>query len=321
MSADRMRATALVGGFLAALACAAPGLAEEGKCDCPARKTVAGIPILAKVPYVNRLFQAADTAGDDVQRIGIDFEFCADGEFPLGIRFWECGAACEGQCQAKAGCAEGKCPVNVAACDCPVAKAVCPSCQVAAKACACASESKCAAASQCACGTKCACDTKCACGDACQCSGQQVVVRSMGPVPFVTQHVPPHAVVVHHGPPHVGPAHPPVAACPAMFGHLLELTAHSAALEAKLEARDEQAELVGEMLELAQENAKLKAQVEMADAKLELAEAQLEISRHLVQMKLENEHLKAQVAELTNRLGEAEKTARTTSETPSQPRR
>lgn len=80
-----------------------------------------------------------------------------------------------------------------------------------------------------------------------------------------------------------------------MFEHLVTLAAKSAALEAKLEARDEQAELVGEMIELAQENAKLKAQVELAQAKTELAQQVLQVT-------LENAQLKSKLAELTGRL-------------------
>jgi seryl-tRNA synthetase len=100
-----------------------------------------------------------------------------------------------------------------------------------------------------------------------------------------------------------------------MFEHLLELTARSAALEAKLEARSEHAELVGEMLELATENAKLKAQVELAQARAEVAQQVLAVT-------LENEQLKSRVAELTGLLTEAEKNVRTAREAASQaPRR
>lgn len=295
---DRMRAAALLGGFLATLAWAAPCLAEEGKCECPAKKTTTGIPIFAKVPYVNRLFKNAGCeAGacekEDFQRIGIDFQILGEGEFPFAVKFWESGTACEGgQCKAKACCEASQCQVDIAACECPGTKVICPSCPVAAK-------TSCASGTKCACDTNCACDTKCACGEACQCSGDHVVRHPLGPVPFVAQHLPPQVVVAHHG-----PAHPPVPACPAMFEHLLELTAKSAALEAKLEARAEQAELVEEMLELAAENAKLRATVE-------LAEARAEMHQHVLQVTLENEQLKAKLVELTSKLeADAARTAR-----------
>jgi hypothetical protein len=89
-----------------------------------------------------------------------------------------------------------------------------------------------------------------------------------------------------------------------MFEHLLELTAKSAALEAKLEARNEQAELVSEMLELAAENAQLRATVE-------LAEARAEMQQHVLQVTLENEQLKSKLVELTSKLqSESVRTAR-----------
>jgi hypothetical protein len=331
MFMDRMRTCARAAAFLAAAALAMPCLAQDEKCDCPAKKAaVNGIPMLSQVPYLNRLFKVGEPADGDVERIGIDFEIGAEGEFPFGVKIWECGAGCDGgKCKAKACCAAGECPA-AAACECPAAKTACQSCPSAAKhvaACAskcacgdeCACETKCAADSKCACGSKCACSAKCACGDACQC-GDQVVVHPFGPLPLVAHHFGAHPglagpppFVTHHFAPHPGPAHP--GGCPAMFEHLLELTARSAALEAKLEARAEHAELVSEMLELAQENAKLKAQVELAEAKAEAAQQVLAVT-------LENDRLKSHVAELTGRLDEAEKNVRTAREAAAQaPRR
>ena len=322
---DRMRTSALAAALVAAAAVAMPCLAQEKKCECPAKQAaVHGIPMLSQVPYLNRLFQVAPPCEGDVERIGVDFEFCEAGEFPFAIKFWECGAGCDGgQCKAKACCAAGECPA-VAACECPAAKAVCQSCPAGAKlACACESKcacgDKCACDSKCACGSKCACSSKCACGESCQC-GDHVVVHPFGPPPLVAHPfgahpgpVLPHPVVTHHFAAHPGPAHPGV--CPAMFEHLLELTAKSAALEARLDARAEQAELVSEMLELAQENAKLKAQVELAEAKAEAAQQVLAVT-------LENEQLKSRLAELTNQLGEAEKNVHTAREAaPQSPRR
>jgi hypothetical protein len=294
MFTDRMRASALVGSLLATAALAVPCLAEGDKCDCPAKQAAkSGVPMLSQVPYIGRLFRVCEPCEGDFERIGVDFEFCTEGEFPFAVKFWECGADCEGgQCKAKACCAEGQCKANAAACECPVAKTTCQSCQVAAKT-ACACEARCACDSKCACESKVAHASKCACGETCQC-GDHVVAHPFGPVPFIAQHLPPHAIVAHHG-----PAHPPVGACPGMLEHLLALTAKSAALEAKLEARTEQAELVSEMLELAQENARLKAQVELAEAKSELAQQVLTVT-------LENEQLKSKLAELTGKLQAAD---------------
>jgi hypothetical protein len=330
MFMDRTRTCALAAAFLAAAALAMPCLAQEEKCDCPAKKAaVQGIPMLSQVPYFNRLFQVAQPCENDAARIGIDFEFCEGGEFPFAVKFWECGTGCEGgKCTAKAGCAAGECPA-AAACECPAAKTACQSCPAAAKLiaaceskCACGEEcacgSACAEAGKCACGEKCACAGKCACGNACQC-GDHVVVHPFGPLPLVAHHFAAHPVpvgpvpfVAQHLGPHPGPAHP--GGCPALFEHLLELTAKSAALEAKLEARAEQAELVSEMLELAQENARLKAQVELAEAKAEAAQQVLAVT-------LENEQLKSRLAELTSRLGEAEKEVLTAREAAVQPPR
>jgi hypothetical protein len=246
----------------------------------------------------SRLFQVVEPVDANTERIGVDFEFCTDGDFPFAVKFWECAAACEGgqcaagECKAKACCAEGQCPAT-AACECPGEKA-CQACQVATKA-------------GCACGMKCACDTKCACGMACQCSGDVVrhYLRTSSPdgalppghpVPVAVHHFAPPPIV-SYGAPHPG-------GCPAMFEHLLTLTAKSAALEAKLEARTEQAELVEQMLELAGENARLKAQVELAEAKAEM-------QQQVLQVALENEQLKSKLAELTSKLeSEHARTAR-----------
>jgi hypothetical protein len=330
MFTDRTRTCAWSAAFLAAAALAMPCVAQEEKCDCPAKKAaVQGIPMLSQVPYLSRLFQVAPPCEGDVERIGVDFEFCEAGDFPFAVKFWECGTGCDGgQCNAKACCAEGQCPA-AQTCACPSAKVACQSCPAAAKliaarqsqcACGgeCACESKCAT-EKCACGATCGCSGKCACGEGCQC-GDHVVVHPFGPLPLVAHHfgalpgpVGPVPFVTHHFGPHPSPAH--AGGCPALFEHLLELTAKSAALEAKLEARTEQAELVGEMLELAQENAKLKAQVELAEAKAEAAQQLLAVT-------LENEQLKSRVAELTGRLGEVEKNVHTAREAAvQQPRR
>jgi hypothetical protein len=261
-SFDRARSCALVAAALAAAVLPQLARGEDGQCPVQAAAQARiGIPILDNVPYFGRLFRVvgyseeacADghACPDDFERIGVDFEFCQDGQCPLAIRlvdFAKCeeckGEACKcegGKCDdCKACCAAGEC-LACSACKCSAAKTAC------------------------ACGTTCACDHKCACGhkdecgETCYCAAQHV------------------------------------AGCPALFEHLLTLTAKSAALEAKLEARTEHAELVSEMLELAQENAKLKAQVELAEAKAEMAQ-------HVLTVTLENEQLKSKLAELTSKL-------------------
>lgn len=258
-------------------------------------------PILTKIPYFGELFRAAGPCHEDCQAAKVvakpvelnhadfDFEVCQDGQCPLAIKlvdFAKCEAGkcgkCEGGACVAGKCAAGKCEAQACAeaCECPVAKTACGSCQVAVKA-------------ACACGDKCECG-KCAYGAGCQC-GHDVVLRHHGlpglPLPVITHHFAPPPFVAHAPPPHPG-------GCPAMFEHLLELTAKSAALEAKLEARNEQAELVGEMLELAAENAKLKAQIELAEAKAD-------VTQQLLATALENEQLKAKLAELTSKLESA----------------
>jgi hypothetical protein len=317
MCTDRMRACALLGACLTALMIA-PRLVRGQEVPGPAKETATiefECPILGQVPYFGRLFRVnAYEAGcpahaanpNEAERIGIDFEICQDGQCPLAIKLVDCAKACGDKCGgAKCSgekCCDAKCCEAKAACTaaCKAATA----CQCPANACECPGSvarewparpvGQVALNATCACGNKCECG-KCACGAACQC-GDHVIAGHPGlPVPFIAHHFAPppfvHAptpFIAHAPPPHPG-------GCPAVFEHLLTLAAKSAALEAKLEARDEQAELVGEMLELAQENAKLKAQVELAQAKADLA-------HQVLQVTLENAQLKSKLAELTSKL-------------------
>ena len=72
---DRMRAAALIGGYLATLAWAAPCLADEGKCECPTNKTVAGVPLLAYGLMTHR--PAVTAIGAAVLCLGV----CAGGAY------------------------------------------------------------------------------------------------------------------------------------------------------------------------------------------------------------------------------------------------
>jgi hypothetical protein len=298
---NRARCCALAAAAVAAII--VPSMARGEEPACPAHTVVVeGVPILGKIPYIGRLFTnvgvceqgcaankacaetkacvewkacpaapacpASHPCPAEAERIGIDFDFGfpigEDGQCPLAIRLVEFTKCTD----CKSACAGGACEAGV----CAAGK-----CEVA-TACECPGTKVCCDSCQVVAKAPCCCGTKCGCGAGCQCGPANVA----------------HA----HG------AHRHVGGCPAMFEHLLTLTAKSAALEAKLEARTEHAELVSEMLELAAENAKLKAQVELAEAKSEMQQQVLSVA-------LENEQLKTKLAELTSKLeNEAVRTAR-----------
>jgi hypothetical protein len=286
---DRMRACALVSACLAA-ALIAPRLAGGEECECPAKKASAtGCPmqILSKVPYISRLFRVVGTeCPNDAERIGVDFEFCVDGECPLGLRLLECSqcdaaacsaakACCDAKCCSTKCCAETSCTEKCGAAKCSTAKCcaakgceaqVCTAGQCKATACCAAAKLGCcegklvakeacqSEACQCSSGKKCCCEDKCQCAN-CAC----------------------------------GDSHPSL-----LTQHLLTLTAKNAELEARLEARDQRDELLDQLIELSTENARL-------SAKLELAEAKTQIVQQMMQMALENQHLKTQLAELADK--------------------
>lgn len=294
---------------------AAPGFvqAEEGNCPGQAAAEAAdrAIPFFSRLPGMSRLFQnpgQCTEAGcpQEIERIGVDFDFCLDGNCPLGLwtvsKCRECGAAkATAACLAADGksCPDGECRENATACKagCPGAcnanaryvEVICTKAGCKTAACAescganCCCAEKCAANKCCAenCPAK-ACSTECEakCGEAKCPAAECFAGRPVGHQP------------------------------PELWEQIVELVGANAGLAATLEARDERDELIDQLVELSTENARLESRVELAEAKFELMQQMVQLAR-------ENQQLKSQVTELAHQLKTQEAAERTAERLPS----
>ncbi len=279
------------GVILCGLAVAAVAVADEPKCQCPASAAVheVGVPLLSKLPYFSRLFKNVGVAGpicpqecsEAFERIGIDFDFAADGHTGiLHICPVEGPATvCQiGACQT-AGC-------KVAVCEAQGCQA--SGCQLAV--------SKVAAKGACKCTGECCPDGQCCC--VAKPASQHALTRETDLwekiVELAAGQAAAEAALEAH--------QDTLENTAELLESLAGLHAENAKLEAKLEARAEHDKVTEQLLELAAENIRLKAQIELADAKAE-------VMRATVEMTVENERLKMRLAELEQ--GKSDNTPRT----------
>ncbi len=240
--------------FAAAAAFPTAASAEEPAPKCRAcAVTETGVPLLSKIPYVNRLFK--NVTPREVEQIGVDFDF----EIPTA------GPA---KCAIQAGCNE--CVKNASR---PQVLVVRTTSQGKAVNACCANEARCE--------NEACCEAEVAQAIACLkggCEKEAGQGLSWQRIVELTAHNAALETMLE--------AQEGIQEARAeMMEHFAEVMVEKAKLEAKVEALTQQAELTKEMLSLAGENARLKAQLEMGEAKLALV-------HEMAKLAIENEQLK-----------------------------
>jgi hypothetical protein len=255
------------------------------RCELRVNAKIDGVPLLSRIPYVNRLFKtthAPTECCNEVERIGIDFDFEAvpgqviEFHAPIGV--------CPDVCPVCPLPGANKTAVNCASEGCPAVAFV-----TAAKCCAdskCCADGKCCAEGTC----KCCAEGKCKCcsAECCQVAKDEKTELWEHVAELTAENAAMEATLEGH--------EALLEAKGEMFESLAELMVEKAKLEAKLEMVDHRDSMLKEMVELHAENAKLKAQAELAQQKEELLKSQLATV-------LENERLKQRVAELEHARG------------------
>lgn len=241
--------------FAAAAAFPTAASAEEPAPKCRAcAVTETGVPLLSKIPYVNRLFK--NVTPREVEQIGVDFDF----DIPTA------GPA---KCAIQAGCNE--CVKNASR---PQVLVVRTTSQGKAVNACCANEACCEAevAQAIAC-LKGGCEKEAGQG----LSWERIVELSAHNAALETMLEAQEGIQ---------------EARAEMMEHLTEVLVENAKLEAKVESLAQQAEFTKEMLALASENARLKAQIEMGEAKLALVHemAKLAIENEQLKLALKSRH-------------------------------
>jgi hypothetical protein len=233
-----------------ALLAAGAARSEEPKCAKCVKVEEISVPILAKLPYVGRLFRTVGIAPEcdhEFERIGIDFESAQCPACPLSAGRAVFFAPAEETCGENACAATGKCGA-IANC-------------VAAKCCA---------------------DTKCCAAECCQ---KEACVATGEEKSELWQHVA-ELTAENAAMDTMLQAHEEILeAREKMFETVTELMVDKAKLEARLEMVEHRDGLLKELVELQAENARLKAQAEVAQQKEELLKAQFTTALENEQLK------------------------------------
>ena len=263
------------------VALAALARAEEPKCKCPEATAVdVGVPLLSKVPYVNRLFKKVTVVHHGVEAPAVEQ---AQFQFEIGLAG---PAACEA-CPAGKAAACGTAACGKDGCLVRPIKVAVPALGI----------NHCAA--DCACAGECACAKQCSCEAACP--AVKVAAARCGAGCGAHHHTAHHKEIVDQIVELTAAAAAAEARLEAreeslettaeLLQALAELTGEKAGLAARLEAQTEYHQLAEKLMELSAENARLKAQVELAEAKAA-------VMQQTVEMAVENERLKLRVADL-----------------------
>jgi hypothetical protein len=250
---------ALCGGLLLAGAAWLPGAVcgDEPPANCPKCSAVEkGIPVLSKLPYVNRLFKNVTATKyqecQDVARIGVDFDVEACQECPPPAP----AASKAGPIVARWFVVEGG---NKSACQATICESDCGSddCQTLAS------------------KVKGYCEVAPCCDSACRkaaagSSWERIIDLTARNAALEASLEAQTAFQKEKS---------------DLFEMLAEMAAHKAKLETQVEALAQQNQVTKEMLTLMTENARLKAQVEGAEAKLAIV-------HEMAKLAMENEQLK-----------------------------
>lgn len=233
-----------------------------------------GLPVLSKIPFVNRLFKNIGPGGEDLQveRIGIDFDFDvradANGAVTVcpteGAKFFSAapaGAAVPAQFRTAPLIVEWQTPAAVG--HCATASAQAPAC--------CATNGKCA-------------------GPSCQQMSDAVMVGPHANL-FVTRCSEAECVREVSGGDSVFVQAAVFEARTEMMEELLPLAIEHAKLEAKVEHLAEREEMHKQLFQLAATNAQLQARLEFQKEQMAMLEQTIKLTH-------ENDLLKQRIAAL-----------------------
>ena len=265
---NRFQATIWTILLLAAAASTAVRAAEPPACPkCSTAER--GIPILSRIPYVNRLFKNVGPAQDakvspqDFERIGVDFEFeiCPDCPVPLNISSAACTQSAGSQLLAVRRASHQQAPA--------------PCCE---KACC---ENGCG--EDCAEGSPC-CRASCETAERRGLSWERIVELTAKNAALEASL---EAQTAFH------------EEKSEMMESLAEMAIEKAKLEVQVETLTQQSQITKEMLALISENARLKVQAQMAETKLTVVHemAKLAMENEQLKLALQKRHTPGQLAD------------------------